>query len=101
MGIRLSEIVETSARVAEASGRLVKIGHLAEALRRAGAQEARVAVGVLTGVPRQGRIGSVSRVRPARVEPVRTPLTIEHGRANPQARPAGALTSASPRWRRR
>jgi hypothetical protein len=45
MAVQLAEIVETSARVAEASGRLVKIGHLAEALRRARAGEARIAVG--------------------------------------------------------
>jgi hypothetical protein len=32
MGMRLSEIVAASARVAEASGRLAKIGHLADAL---------------------------------------------------------------------
>jgi hypothetical protein len=34
--MQLNEIVLTSARVAEASGRLVKIGHLADCLRHAG-----------------------------------------------------------------
>jgi DNA ligase N terminus len=70
MGMRLSEIVETSQRVAEAGGRLVKIGHLAACLRQTGAQEARVAVGLLSGVPRQGRIGiGFSQLREARAEP--------------------------------
>ena len=57
MGMRLNEIVLTSARVAEASGRLAKIGHLGDGLRQAGPEAARVAVGLLTGLPRQGRIG--------------------------------------------
>ncbi len=70
MGMGLIEIVATSARVAQASGRLVKIGHLAECLRRAGPEAARVAVGLLTGVPRQGRIGvGFSQLREARAEP--------------------------------
>ena len=70
MGMRLNEIAATSARVAEASGRLVKIGHLAECLRRAGPEAARVAVGLLSGVPRQGRIGiGFSQLREARAEP--------------------------------
>ena len=77
MGMRLSEIVETSARVAEASGRLVKIGHLAEALRQAGPGEARVAVGLLTGVPRQGRIGiGFAQLREARAEPAAAEPTL-------------------------
>lgn len=36
----LNDLVETSARVRNASGRLVKIGHLADLLRRAGPEEA-------------------------------------------------------------
>jgi DNA ligase-1 len=53
----LQELVETSARVAEVSGRLAKIGHLAEALRRAGPAEIEIAVAYLSGELRQGRIG--------------------------------------------
>ncbi len=69
MSMRLSEIVLTSARVAEASGRLAKIGHLGDCLRQAG-PEARVAVGLLTGSPRQGRIGIGHAIlREARAEP--------------------------------
>jgi DNA ligase-1 len=56
--------------VAEASGRLAKIGHLAECLRAAGAEVAEVAVGLLTGLPRQGRIGiGHATLREARAEP--------------------------------
>jgi DNA ligase-1 len=70
MSMPLGHIVQTSARVAEAGGRLVKIGHLAAALRQAGAAEARVAVGLLTGVPRQGRVGIGSaQLRQARAVP--------------------------------
>ena len=69
MSMRLSEIVLTSARVAEASGRLAKIGHLGDCLRQAG-PEARAAVGLLTGSPRQGRIGIGHAIlREARAEP--------------------------------
>jgi DNA ligase 1 len=53
----LQDLVETSARVTEVSGRLAKIGHLADALRRAGPEEIDIAVSYLSGEPRQGRIG--------------------------------------------
>ncbi len=77
MNMRLNEIVETSARVTEVGGRLVKIGHLAEALRQAGPYQARVAVGLLTGVPRQGRIGiGFSQLREARAEPAAAEPTL-------------------------
>jgi DNA ligase-1 len=70
MSMPLGEIVAASARVAQAGGRLAKIGHLAEALRHAGPSEALLAVGLLTGVPRQGRIGiGFSQLREARAEP--------------------------------
>ena len=75
MGMRLSEIVTASARVADASGRLVKIGHLAACLRQAGPEAAPVAVGLLSGLPRQGRIGighaslRLARAEPAAAEP--------------------------------
>ena len=41
----------------EASGRLAKIGHLADLLRRAGPDEIGIAVSYLSGEVRQGRIG--------------------------------------------
>lgn len=53
----LKDLVETSARVRETSGRLAKIGHLAELLRRAGPLEVGIAVSYLSGEVRQGRIG--------------------------------------------
>jgi ATP-dependent DNA ligase I len=77
MGMRLSEIVAASARVTEASGRLAKIGHLADALRQAGPGEALLAVGLLTGVPRQGRIGiGFAQLRQARAEPASAEPTL-------------------------
>lgn len=55
--MRLFDIVATSRRVAEASGRLEKIGHLAACLRRAEPDAVETAVAFLTGEPPQGRIG--------------------------------------------
>jgi DNA ligase 1 len=53
----LHQVVETSTAVAEASGRLAKIGLLADLLRRLAADEIEIAIGMLSGEPRQGRIG--------------------------------------------
>jgi DNA ligase-1 len=53
----LNEVVEASRRVASSGGRLEKIDHLADLLRRAGVDEIRVVVAYLSGVARQGRIG--------------------------------------------
>jgi DNA ligase-1 len=70
MSMQLNEIVLTSARVTEASGRLVKIGHLAACLERCGPDEAAIAVGLLAGAPRQGRIGiGYATLRTARAAP--------------------------------
>jgi DNA ligase-1 len=53
----LSDVVETSTAVAQASGRLAKIGLLADLLRRLTSDEIEIAIGMLSGEPRQGRIG--------------------------------------------
>jgi DNA ligase-1 len=53
----LDDIVRTSSAVAAASGRLVKIGLLADMLRRLAPDEVEIAIGMLSGEPRQGRIG--------------------------------------------
>ncbi len=53
----LHDLVSTSAAVAEASSRLVKIGLLADLLRRVTPDEIEIAIGFLSGDPRQGRIG--------------------------------------------
>ena len=53
----LYELVSTSAAVANASSRLVKIAQLATLLQRLTAPEIEVAVAFLTGEPRQGRVG--------------------------------------------
>jgi DNA ligase-1 len=55
--VLLSELVETSGRVASTRARNAKIGELAALLRRLDPDEAPVAVGFLSGEPRQGRIG--------------------------------------------
>jgi ATP-dependent DNA ligase I len=53
----LNDLVTTSAAVAEASSRLAKIGLLADLLRRLAPEEIEIAIGFLSGEPRQGRIG--------------------------------------------
>jgi len=53
----LHDLVTTSAAVGEASSRLVKIGLLADLLRRLSPDEIEIAIGFLSGEPRQGRIG--------------------------------------------
>jgi len=53
----LHDLVRTSTAVSEASGRLAKIGLLADLLRRLATDEVEIAIGMLSGEPRQGRIG--------------------------------------------
>ena len=53
----LHDLVSTSAAVGEASGRLAKIGLLADLLRRLAPEEIEIAIGFLSGEPRQGRMG--------------------------------------------
>jgi DNA ligase-1 len=51
------ELVQTSHRVAETSGRLAKIELVAALLKRAAPDEIETAIAFLSGSPRQGRIG--------------------------------------------
>lgn len=53
----LAEVVATSEAVAAASGRSAKRDALADLLARLSPEEVRVAAAILTGEPRQGRIG--------------------------------------------
>ena len=70
MIMQLHEVVETSRRVGEVAGRLAKIGHLADCLAHCGPDEAASAVALLSGTPRQGRIGiGYAALRAARGEP--------------------------------
>ena len=63
----LQQLVATSAAVAEASGRLAKIGQLATLLRALAPTEIEIAIAFLSGEPRQGRIGiGGSAIRDAR-----------------------------------
>jgi len=55
--VRFSEVVAASTAVAGTSGRLEKIGHLAALLKRTPPDELAVVVAILTGEPRQGRLG--------------------------------------------
>ncbi len=71
----LNEVVATSRAVAEASGRLDKIGRLAALLRGLAPDEIDVAIAFLSGEPRQGRIGiGAAVIREARpLEPAALP----------------------------
>ncbi len=53
----LDDLVQTSRAVAESGSRLTKIGLLADLLRRLAPEEIEIAIGMLSGEPRQGRIG--------------------------------------------
>src|SRR4029450_10956623 len=66
----LNDIVETSRRVGEVSGRLAKIEQLATCLRRAVADEIDIGVAWLSGELRQGRIGvAYAAMRETMAEP--------------------------------
>jgi len=68
--MRLVDIASTSRRVGETSGRLDKIGLLADCLRRCPPEAVETAVAVLSGRPRQGKIGiGHAALRAARAEP--------------------------------
>jgi len=56
-GVLLIELARTSAAVAADSSRKAKIGHLAELLRRAGPDEAEIAIAYLSGELPQRQIG--------------------------------------------
>jgi DNA ligase-1 len=58
----LADVVDASERVAATSSRSGKIAILAELLRRLDAGEVPIAVGFLSGLPRQGRVGVGYRV---------------------------------------
>ena len=53
----LADVVTASRLVAETSSRSRKVAILAELVRELDASEVPIAVGMLSGVPRQGRIG--------------------------------------------
>lgn len=73
----LANVVETSRRVAEASGRLAKVELLAALLRALDPEEVEIVVAFLSGYTRQGRIGiGWATLRAAAAPPVET-ATIE------------------------
>src|SRR5437764_13449258 len=55
--MRLAEVVVVSKAVAASTARLTKTGQLAELIRRIPPEEVEIAIGFLTGAPRQGRMG--------------------------------------------
>lgn len=65
--MKLEDLVNVSSQVAATSGRLDKISRLAELLTRVGPDDAPIAIGFLTGWPRQGKTGvgwaAVARAR--------------------------------------
>jgi DNA ligase-1 len=76
--VRLARVVATSTAVAETSGRLQKIAHLAELLRALEPQEINIAIAFLTGSPRQGRIGvGYATIREAMNTPAATEAALD------------------------
>ena len=78
VSMHLNDLVLTSRLVADTSGRLEKISLLATLLTRLAPNEVPIAVGFLTGWPRQGKLGigwaSVAEARPVQpaIEPTLT-----------------------------
>ncbi|HKX11152.1 MAG TPA: hypothetical protein VJN67_23335, partial [Stellaceae bacterium] len=72
----LSDVVAASRSVSETSARTDKIGFLADCLRCAGSEDIEIAVALLSGGPRQGRIGLgpavLSAAMPATAAPTPT-----------------------------
>src|SRR5437762_2883769 len=66
--MKLNDLVLTSKLVADTSGRLEKIALLAALLKRLAPNEVPIAIGFLTGWPRQGKLGvgwaSIAEARP-------------------------------------
>src|SRR5215510_7773245 len=64
--MRFADLVATSAEVGARTGRLDKVGLLADLLGRLAPDEIEIAVAFLSGSPRQGRIGvGMSAIRAA------------------------------------
>src|SRR5260370_21177022 len=55
--MRLAEVVAAARAVGGASGRLEKVGHLADLVRRVPPEEIETVIGFLSGAARQGRMG--------------------------------------------
>ena len=55
--MRLAEVVTASLAVGGTSGRLEKVGHLADLMRRVPPGEIETVIGFLSGEARQGRMG--------------------------------------------
>jgi ATP-dependent DNA ligase I len=76
---RLAEIVDASQRVSASSSRSAKVGALADLLRRVEPHEVAIAAALLSGLPRQGRVGvGYSTIYGLDVSPAPLPsLTVE------------------------
>jgi len=64
--MKLEELVRVSSAVAATPGRLDKIAQLAALLSRTPRDEVPIAIGFLTGWPRQGKLASAGRPWPGR-----------------------------------
>lgn len=71
--MHLSDIVAVSRSIGETRARSDKIGLLAGCLRRAGPEDIEIAVALLSGEPRQGRIGLGPAVLRAAMPPTAAP----------------------------
>jgi DNA ligase-1 len=78
-GVRLADLVETADRVAATRSRTAKVAAMADLFRQAGPAQAAVVAGLLSGAPRQGRIGvGWATVFGLHVEPAAAPsLTVD------------------------
>src|SRR5687767_3897755 len=76
--MKFDELVRVSSAVAATSGRLEKISQLAALLSRASLDEVPIAIGFLTGWPRQGKLGVAwATISAARKHEAATTPTLE------------------------
>ena len=91
----LADVVTASSEIAETNSRSRKIAILAELLRRLDTDEIPIAVGFLSGVPHQGRVGvgySIAYGVRARRRPRRlSPSTTSTRRSPPSNDPSEAV----------
>jgi DNA ligase-1 len=75
--MRLADVVAASRAVAGTTGRLEKVGHLADLMQRVPSEEIETVIGFLSGAARQGRMGiggaSLSGLRDVRVRAADAP----------------------------
>ncbi len=100
----LTELVQTSRRLAETRGRLAKIELVAALLKHTGPEEIEIAIAFLSGSLRQGRIGiGYATLQAAKREHAADAPTLDlgrqsRGRRGSRPRPSAGRRCSRPTW---